>query len=122
MEAWVETIITAVGGAGGGGFFGWFFTRKKSNAEAKGSELENVEQAIKIWRESAQSLQLENERLSKKVEDLSKAIEELRLDLITVHRENKQLKDYLYKRGIDFKIIQNENTILFNGDKKNEGN
>jgi septal ring factor EnvC (AmiA/AmiB activator) len=111
MESWVETIITAVGGAGGGGFFGWFFTRKKSNAEAKGSELENVEQAIKIWRETALEL-------SKRVDELSKEVEELRNDLITVHRENKQLKDYLYKRGIDFKIIQNENTILFNGDKK----
>ena len=110
MESWVETIITAVGGAGGGGFFGWFFTRKKSNAEAKGSELENVEQAIKIWRETA-------EKLSARVDELSKEVEELRNDLITVHRENKQLKDYLYKRGIDFKIIQNENTILFNGDK-----
>lgn len=111
MEAWLETIITAVGGAGGGGFFGWFFTRKKSNAEAKGSELENVEHAIKIWRETALEL-------SKRVDELSKEVEELRNDLITVHRENKQLKDYLYKRGIDFKIIQNENTIIFNGDKK----
>lgn len=111
MEAWLETLVTAVGGAGGGGFFGWFFTRKKSNAEAKGSELENVEQAIKIWRETAMEL-------SKRVDELSKEVEELRNDLITVHRENKQLKDYLYKRGIDFKIIQNENTILFNGDKK----
>ena len=111
MESWLETLVTAVGGAGGGGFFGWFFTRKKSNAEAKGSELENVEQAIKIWRETAMEL-------SKRVDELSKEVEELRNDLITVHRENKQLKDYLYKRGIDFKIIQNENTILFNGDKK----
>lgn len=110
MDSWVETLITAVGGAGGGGFFGWFFTRKKTNAEAKGSELENVEQAIKIWRESAQSLQLENERLSKKVEDLSKAIEEMRIDLITVHRENKILKDYLFKKGIDFTLIQKDET------------
>ena len=110
MESWLETLVTAVGGAGGGGFFGWFFTRKKSNAEAKGSELENVEQAIKIWRETAMEL-------SKRVDELSKEVEELRNDLITVHRENKQLKDYLYKRGIDFKIIQNENTILFNGDE-----
>ena len=56
MESWVETIVTAIGGAGGGGFFGWFFTRKKSNADAKGSELENVEHAIKIWRETAENL------------------------------------------------------------------
>ena len=112
MEGWVETIVTAIGGAGGGGFFGWFFTRKKSNAEAKGSELENVEHAIKIWRETA-------EKLSARVDELSKEIDEMRLDLLTVHRENKALKDYLYKRGIDFKIIQNESTIIF---KDNEGN
>lgn len=101
MESWVETIITAVGGAGGGGFFGWFFTRKKTNAEAKGSELENVEQAIKIWRETA-------EKLSKRVDELSAEVDELRKDLISVHRENKQLKDYLYKKGIDFALIQKE--------------
>jgi len=101
MESWVETLITAVGGAGGGGFFGWFFTRKKSNAEAKGSELENVEQAIKIWRETA-------EKLSKRVDELSAEVDELRKDLISVHRENKQLKDYLYKKGIDFTLIQKD--------------
>lgn len=101
MESWVETIITAVGGAGGGGFFGWFFTRKKSNAEAKGSELENVEQAIKIWRETA-------EKLSARVDELSKEVEELRNDLISVHRENKALKDYLIRQGIDYAIINNE--------------
>jgi hypothetical protein len=112
MESWVETIVTAIGGAGGGGFFGWFFTRKKSNADAKGSELENVEHAIKIWRETA-------EKLSARVDELSKEIDELRADLVTVHRENKQLKDYLYKRGIDFSIIQNESAIIF---KDSEGN
>ena len=101
MESWVETIITAVGGAGGGGFFGWFFTRKKTNAEAKGSELENVEQAIRIWRETA-------EKLSKRVDELSAEVDELRKDLISVHRENKQLKDYLYKKGIDFTLIQKD--------------
>ncbi len=101
MESWVETLITAVGGAGGGGFFGWFFTRKKSNAEAKGSELENVEQAIKIWRETA-------EKLSKRVDELSAEVDELRKDLISVHRENKVLKDYLYKKGIDFTLIQKD--------------
>jgi len=101
MESWVETLITAVGGAGGGGFFGWFFTRKKSNADAKGSELENVEQAIKIWRETA-------EKLSARVDELSKEIDELRADLVTVHRENKALKDYLIRQGIDYTIVKSE--------------
>lgn len=100
MESWVETIVTAIGSAGGGGFFGWFFTRKKTNAEAKGSELENVEQAIKIWRETA-------ERLEQKVTFLEGQIKDLQQDLITVHRENKALKDYLIRQGIDYTIINN---------------
>ena len=109
---WVAEVVKIVGSVGGGGIIGYFVTRKKTNADAKGSELQNVEHAIKIWRETA-------EKLSARVDELSKEIDEMRLDLITVHRENKALKDYLYKRGIDFSIIQNESTIIF---KDNEGN
>ena len=109
---WVAEVVKIVGSVGGGGIIGYFVTRKKTNADAKGSELENVEHAIKIWRETA-------EKLSARVDELSKEIDEMRLDLLTVHRENKALKDYLYKRGIDFKIIQNEGAIIF---KDNEGN
>ena len=98
---WLDEAIKIIGSVGGGGFMGWFFTRKKTNAEAKGSELENVEHAIKIWRETA-------EKLSKRVDELSAEVDELRKDLISVHRENKQLKDYLYKKGIDFALIQKD--------------
>jgi hypothetical protein len=112
---WVAEVVKIVGSVGGGGIIGYFVTRKKTNADAKGSELENVEHAIKIWRETA-------EKLSARVDELSKEIDEMRLDLLTVHRENKALKDYLYKRGIDFKIIQNEGAFIFNDDKDNEGN
>lgn len=112
---WVAEVVKIVGSVGGGGIIGYFVTRKKTNADAKGSELENVEHAIKIWRETA-------EKLSARVDELSKEIDEMRLDLLTVHRENKALKDYLYKRGIDFKIIQNEGSFIFNDDKGNEGN
>jgi hypothetical protein len=112
---WVAEVVKIVGSVGGGGIIGYFVTRKKTNADAKGSELENVEHAIKIWRETA-------EKLSARVDELSKEIDEMRLDLLTVHRENKTLKDYLYKRGIDFKIIQNEGAFIFNDDKDNEGN
>jgi hypothetical protein len=112
---WVAEVVKIVGSVGGGGIIGYFVTRKKTNADAKGSELENVEHAIKIWRETA-------EKLSARVDELSKEIDEMRLDLLTVHRENKALKDYLYKRGIDFKIIQNEGAFIFNDEKGNEGN
>jgi chromosome segregation ATPase len=110
---WINEVVKIVGSVGGGGIIGYFVTRKKTNADAKGSELENVEHAIKIWRETA-------EKLSARVDELSQEIDDLRADLVTVHRENKQLKDYLYKRGIDFSIIQNESTIIFNENSRTD--
>ena len=44
---WIGASLSAVGSS----FATWFFTRKKSAAETKGSELENVEKSLKIYRE-----------------------------------------------------------------------
>ena len=114
---WVAEVVKIVGSVGGGGIIGYFVTRKKTNADAKGSELDNVEHVVKLWRELAEENKRENIQLKKEMADIKQQLEEMRLDLTTVHRENKQLKDYLYKRGIDFSIIQNESTIIFNEDK-----
>ena len=40
-------------------FASWFFTRRKSRAEGKKSELDVVHEAIKIWRETAEQLKQE---------------------------------------------------------------
>lgn len=63
-------VSTVVSSLIGGGFVGGFLTvraqKKKANAEAKGaeataesSELDNVEKAIKIWREMAIAMNAE---------------------------------------------------------------
>jgi hypothetical protein len=44
---WVYGSLAALGSS----FATWFFTRKKSAAETKGSELENVEKSLGIYRE-----------------------------------------------------------------------
>ena len=44
---WIYGTLAALGSS----FATWFFTRRKSNADAKGSELENVEKSLKIYRE-----------------------------------------------------------------------
>jgi len=44
---WIYGSLAALGSS----FATWFFTRKKSAAETKGSELENVERSLKIYRE-----------------------------------------------------------------------
>jgi predicted nucleic acid-binding Zn-ribbon protein len=75
-----ETLITAIAGLLTT-FSAWFFTRKKNNAETKKSEVEVklselsvVEDAIKIWRETAESL-------SKKVTEISNENEKLRCEI-----------------------------------------
>ena len=108
MESWVQTLITGLGAAGGGSFFTWIFARKKTNAEAKGSEIDNVEKVIAIWRETAEKLKASNDELVKEVHSLRQDVDDLRAELSVMHRENTKFKNYLIKRGIDITVIHHE--------------
>ena len=57
----------------------WFFTRRKNNADAKKSELDNVEDAIAIWREMAQQLAVELKSLREENRILTQEVKKLRL-------------------------------------------
>lgn len=74
------------------GFLGIYggkrWERRKIANEAKGSELNNVEEAIKIWRETAEELKNQIVDLKKKIDCLEKTIE----DLKPFKDENKQLQ------------------------------
>jgi len=64
----------------------YLVTRRKYNAEAKDVELDNVAEAIKIWRETAESLAQEyRDKLTEK----DSIIEELR-DLMLQYKQNHQ--------------------------------
>tara|TARA_Y100000768_G_C23778970_1_gene587037 strand:+ start:204 stop:548 length:345 start_codon:yes stop_codon:yes gene_type:complete len=99
-----EVILT-----GFGGFTGWFFTRRHKRAQAKGTELDNVEKATAIWRELAEDLKsevhkmrekqsyvldkqdeliVENKRLTYEITKLEKKVQALT-------RENKKLRELL---------------------------
>ena len=57
----MDILITSIIGAFSTfvvSFITWFFARRKNDAEAKGTELDNVEKAIAVWREMAESLEL----------------------------------------------------------------
>lgn len=79
-----DIILMAIGGSITtffAGFTAWFFARKrnkadgkKAEAEAEISELDSVEKAIKIWRETAESLLQE---LNKRIDDNKKLGEEI---------------------------------------------
>jgi len=85
----VSTIVASLlGGGFVGGLLTWKAQKKKADAEAKGAdasaestELDNVEKAIKIWRDIAESLKnqrddalINYEVLVKEVSGLKKSI------------------------------------------------
>jgi predicted RNase H-like nuclease (RuvC/YqgF family) len=62
------------------GLFGWLIGRKKENVEIQGSEITNVQEAIKIWREMATDMKAEVADLKEKVETLTTEIHNLRAE------------------------------------------
>lgn len=62
------------------GLFGWLIGRKKENVEIQGSEITNVQEAIKIWREMATDMKAEVADLKEKVETLTNEIHNLRAE------------------------------------------
>ena len=84
----------------------WFFARRKNNADAKTSELDNVEKAIKIWRTLSQDMEFkfkadidelrkENCDLVKRIEQVTKENESLKKQMKGLEIENKKLQEQL---------------------------
>lgn len=63
----------------------WTFARKKLNQETKATELDNVEQATKIWRELAEDLKSQVDELKAEMSGLKDEVHKYRM-------ENKDLK------------------------------
>lgn len=63
------------------GISAFFAGKKKEKVEVKGSELDNVDKAVKIWQDLAETMTLKVEKLTEQVEKLSKENQELRLTI-----------------------------------------
>ena len=88
-DAVLPTIISAISGA-----FGWLVGRKKENVEVQKTEIENVSDAIKLWRETALELKTEVAELKTKVETLTTEIHGLRTENIELRAKlNENHKD-----------------------------
>lgn len=88
-DAVLPTIISAISGA-----FGWLVGRKKENVEVQKTEIENVSDAIKLWRETALELKGEVAELKTKVETLTTEIHGLRTENIELRAKlNENHKD-----------------------------
>lgn len=85
----LPTIVSAISGA-----FGWLVGRKKENVEVQKTEIENVSDAIKLWRETALELKGEVAELKTKVETLTTEIHGLRTENIELRAKlNENHKD-----------------------------
>lgn len=94
MYNWDEVIVPGLTG-----FFGslitWVFGRKKEGIEVQSTEITNVQEAIKIWREMATDLKAEVADLKIKVESLTTEIYNLKIENIELrtkldeHQPNK---------------------------------
>lgn len=98
IPSWLENILSAVGASGAT----YFFTRRKQTAEAQSNELENVQKAITIWRQSAQELKAEFDSLQKEYDQLQDIVrklheerDELKKQIGALKVENEQLRRQL---------------------------
>jgi regulator of replication initiation timing len=85
----LPSVVSLLSGA-----FGWLIGRKKENVEVQKTEIENVSDAIKLWRETAQELKAEVAELKIKVESLTTEINGLRTENIELRAKlNENHKD-----------------------------
>ncbi len=92
-----ELIITSVFSAITG-LVGWFAGRRKSKAQTRTIEIENVERAVKIWQELAESyamklmdVQNDIDRVNADNRLLRVEVDELRKKVATLTSDNKKL-------------------------------
>lgn len=92
----------------------WAFSRRKYRAESQANELDNVQKALGIYRDTIEDLKSELELLREKInvvvaenEALGKQMDELRKELACTRAENKRLIGELKKYNA--KITDGEN-------------
>lgn len=70
----------------------WLLARRKNNADAKSSELDNVEKAITVWRKLSEGME---KRFTHEIEELRKENSDLQQQVATVMKENFELKEQM---------------------------
>jgi len=70
----------------------WLLARRKNNADAKTSELNNVDKAIKIWRDLTEGME---DRFKYQIDELRKENCDLQQQVTIVMKENNELKEQM---------------------------
>jgi septal ring factor EnvC (AmiA/AmiB activator) len=89
----------------------FIFTRKKYQAETKGNEIDNVEKAVRIWRELSEDIkkQFESDILKLKNEN-----KEMKEQMAEVLKENNNLRTQMLSLEKQLKTTTEENKKLLN--------
>lgn len=98
---WTSIISVFLNLVFGGGFLVSLVTlkasRKKADAEVKTTELDNVQEAVKIWREMAESLKSELESYKANQNNMTMQLEGLRKEVAKLSSINNKMVKLLDK-------------------------
>jgi cell division protein FtsB len=99
-QEWTSIVTVLISSLTGGGI-GWLVTlraqRTKAVAESRGSELDNVEDAVKIWRELAESFRNELQQARADNCEITKQVDMLRREVVRLTRTNSDIIRMLKK-------------------------
>jgi len=98
----MNEILTAIAGlvaVGGSGWFGWFFARRKTNADATGAEIDNDIKLSNHYKEVLEYLKAKYEERFKEYE-------------ITINRKVALLEEEIKLKDRKIKLQQQEITEL----------
>lgn len=82
-----ENVIFPAIISGFTGLFGWLVGKNKEKVEIQGSEITNVQEAIKIWREMATDMKAEVAELKEKIELLTTEVHTLRTENVELRQK-----------------------------------
>lgn len=99
MSDFFQQYISEALGALIGAFVGWFFTRKKQHTELQANELDNVDKAVRIYREVADDLAkqlktaiIELNEAKQTIKELEEKVEALTYELTKYKQLNGKSK------------------------------
>jgi DNA anti-recombination protein RmuC len=111
MNEILSYLIPTLGGA----FLSFLFTKKKYKTEVKSNEIDNVDKAVKIWRELTEGLK---KSLEADIQKLNEKNHDMELQLTNVLKENNNLKEQMTNLERQLKETTQENKNLMNQIKK----
>lgn len=93
----ITLLVSTLAGSGIGSLVTLRAQRTKANAESSGSELDNVEDAVKIWRELAESFKNELQQARADNSEITKQVDLLRREVVRLTRTNSDIIRMLKK-------------------------